>query len=180
MSRIRSSGNLATELKLVGIMRKHRISGWRRNFKLPGRPDFVFPHAKVVVFTDGDFWHGNPRKFRLPRSNINYWREKILSNRRRDRRIDRALRAKGWTVIRLWQSALSDEQAVVSRLVRHLYLVDQLSKAQRRPIGSDKGAGKNADPYRSSGRPSPRGHAAPPGRCASTAAPLRTVAEGWR
>ena len=111
---------------------------------MPGRPDFVFPNAKVVVFTDGDFWHGNPRKFRLPRSNIKYWREKILSNRRRDRRIDRALRAKGWTVIRLWQSALSDERKVVSRLTRHLYLVDQLSKTQRRAFCSEERAGKHA------------------------------------
>src|SRR6516225_4042686 len=25
---------------------------------LPGRPDIVFSRARVVVFCDGDFWHG--------------------------------------------------------------------------------------------------------------------------
>jgi DNA mismatch endonuclease (patch repair protein) len=132
MSRIRSFGNTATELKLIRIMRKYRISGWRRNFKLFGHPDFVFPRKRLVVFTDGDFWHGNPRKFRLPGSNIKYWREKILSNMRRDRRVNRILRANGWSVLRFWQSTLSNERNVVSRLRRHLYPSAKFLQTQRR------------------------------------------------
>jgi len=134
MSRIRSSGNTLTELRLIKIMRKYRISGWRRHVKLKGNPDFVFPRERLVVFTDGDFWHGNPRKFRLPRSNIGYWRKKILSNRRRDRQVDHALRADGWRVIRFWQSALHDERAVVSRLRRHLFPGERPRGAERRAL----------------------------------------------
>lgn len=120
MSRIRSRGNAATELRFIEILKKHRITGWRRGVKLPGHPDFVFPVEKVVVFIDGDFWHGNPQKFRLPKSNLSYWEEKIRGNQRRDRRISRLLRANGWKVYRFWQSSLKDEDAVVMRLRRGL------------------------------------------------------------
>lgn len=120
MSRIRSRGNSATELRFIEILRKHNITGWRRSVDLPGNPDFVFPEKKLVVFIDGDFWHGNPRNFRLPKSNLSYWEEKIHGNRRRDRRINRLLRSKGWKVYRFWQSSLKNEVSVVARLQQGL------------------------------------------------------------
>ena len=116
MGRIRSRGNQATELEFIRLLRKHRISGWRRGSSLPGKPDFVFSAWRLVVFIDGDFWHGNPRKFRLPKSNESYWTEKILGNRRRDRRVNRLLRAEGWHVVRFWQSSLVNEERIVRRL----------------------------------------------------------------
>src|SRR5262245_10843959 len=69
---------------------------------LPGRPDIVFPSAKVAVFCDGDFWHGRnwqARRRRLAHgSNADYWIPKILANRARDRRVSRQLSDLGWTV----------------------------------------------------------------------------------
>ena len=53
MSRIRSRGNRATELRLIALMREHGITGWRRNVPLFGKPDFVFRAAKLAVFVDG-------------------------------------------------------------------------------------------------------------------------------
>jgi len=97
-------------------MRRYKIKGWRRGSKLPGKPDFVFPRSLVAVFVDGDFWHGNPRKKRLPKSNTSYWQEKIRGNRARDRKINRALEALGWQVVRIWESSLRDEEAVAARL----------------------------------------------------------------
>jgi DNA mismatch endonuclease (patch repair protein) len=120
MSRIRSCGNAATEIRFIEIARKHKIRGWRRGSKLPGRPDFIFPNERVAVFIDGNFWHGDPRNFRLPKSNIDYWREKILSNKRRDRRVNRELKFQGWKVIRFWQSSLKKEDVVVARLRKAL------------------------------------------------------------
>ena len=38
-----------------------RERGWaceRHVADLPGKPDFVFVEARLVVFVDGDFWHG--------------------------------------------------------------------------------------------------------------------------
>lgn len=49
MSHIRSKGNKSTELKLIALFRANRISGWRRNSKIFGNPDFVFPKYKLCV-----------------------------------------------------------------------------------------------------------------------------------
>ena len=116
MSRIRSNGNYSTEVRFIQIMRRYKIAGWRRRTKLPGRPDFVFTKRKVVVFIDGDFWHGHPKKFRIPKSNSDYWQEKILGNQRRDREVTRDLKRLGWRVLRVWESSLGDEEAVVAKL----------------------------------------------------------------
>ena len=61
MSRIRSHGNASTELRLIAVFKELGISGWRRNYPLFGKPDFVFQSEKVAVFVDGVFWHGHPR-----------------------------------------------------------------------------------------------------------------------
>ena len=120
MSRIRSRGNTATELRFIKILKKYKITGWRRGVNLLGRPDFDFPAKRVAIFIDGDFWHGNPRKFRLPKTHLAYWGKKIRGNQLRDRRISRLLRERGWKVYRFWQSVLSREAAVVARLRRGL------------------------------------------------------------
>ena len=57
MSRIRSRGNRDTELRMIQLFREHQITGWRRNTRVFGRPDFVFPRPKIAVFVDGCFWH---------------------------------------------------------------------------------------------------------------------------
>lgn len=69
---------------------------------LSGQPDLVFVSAKVIVFVDGDYWHG--WRFPLWRHKLApYWREKIENNRRRDQRNFRSLRRRGWLVLRLWE-----------------------------------------------------------------------------
>jgi DNA mismatch endonuclease, patch repair protein len=85
-------------------------------FEASGRPDFVFNRRKVVVFVDGDFWHGNPKKFRIPKSNCEYWEKKIAGNRKRDVEVSRELKRLGWRVIRVWESSLADEEAVIAKL----------------------------------------------------------------
>lgn len=76
---------------------------FRRHVRsLPGSPDIVFHGSKVAIFIDGDFWHG----WRLPAWEHNlssFWRDKLRTNRARDRRNFRKLRSHGWKVIRLWQ-----------------------------------------------------------------------------
>lgn len=120
MSRIRGSGNKGTELRLIQIFRANGITGWRRGSKLPGRPDFVFPQLKTAVFVDGCFWHGCPKHGTRPKTNAKFWREKIARNRARDRRVNRLLRAKGWTVLRIWEHELKrrNEPRLIQRLLR--------------------------------------------------------------
>lgn len=121
MSAIRGRGNKSTELALITIMRRHRITGWRRNALLFGRPDFVFPRARVAVFVDGCFWHGCPKHSNLPVNNRLFWSDKLRKNKLRDRWVNRTLRAKGWRVLRVWEHDLGKERSgVVVRLLRRL------------------------------------------------------------
>lgn len=154
MSRIRSTGNAATELRLATLLRAEKITGWRRHLSLtlppspprstrpaktaqpltpPAkaaakaaakaktgtaatarrprvRPDFVFRAQRVAVFVDGCFWHGCPRHGTRPRQNRKFWDEKIARNRARDRHVTRRLRQLGWTVLRLWECALTRQR----------------------------------------------------------------------
>ena len=76
---------------------------WASHVKeLPGRPDFVFHDARLVVFVDGDFWHG--WLFPKWRDKLSEkWEAKIEETRRRDARNRRRLRRMGWKVIRIWE-----------------------------------------------------------------------------
>jgi DNA mismatch endonuclease (patch repair protein) len=106
MSLIRSRGNRATELRLIALMREYGITGWRRNAPVFGRPDFVFHSERVAVFVDGCFWHGCPRHATKPATRAAWWKAKLARNAQRDRSVTRALRASGWTVLRIWECAL--------------------------------------------------------------------------
>ena len=118
MSAIRSRGNKSTEVRLIKIMKWHKIIGWRRDWPLPGKPDFVFPKNRLAVFVDGCFWHGCPRCYTEPKQNTEFWREKIRRNTLRDRRIRSLLRTKGWHVLRLWEHSLANDNVVASRIKR--------------------------------------------------------------
>jgi DNA mismatch endonuclease (patch repair protein) len=120
MRAVRSRGNKATELVLASLLRRHRIRGWRRGFRLVGQPDFVFPKQRVALFVDGCFWHGCPRHCRMPKGNRPYWRPKIAANRARDRRVNRTLRAAGWRVVRLWEHELRQPDRSLARIRRAL------------------------------------------------------------
>lgn len=102
-------GNKTTELKLIGIFKEYHITGWRRNFKLFGKPDFVFPRQRVVIFTDGCFWHGHDCRNTKPAGNREFWQEKIAANRARDSLVVETLTAKNWYVVRLWECELKKE-----------------------------------------------------------------------
>lgn len=81
---------------------------FRINTKLPGKPDIVLPKYKTVIFIDGCFWHGHEgcKYFRLPKSNVEFWKEKILTNQARDYRWNIELELLGWRVVRIWECEL--------------------------------------------------------------------------
>lgn len=133
MARIRSRGNRDTELALAKLLRAHGITGWRRHREIRSpkseirrfrvRPDFVFPGRKLALFVDGCFWHGCPRHGTWPASRAAWWRRKILGNRQRDARVNRALRRAGWRVVRIWEHELkggvrSDQRGIPSAVRR--------------------------------------------------------------
>ena len=80
MRQVKSSRNKSTELKLISIFKELSIKGWRRGYKLKGKPDFVFLKEKTAVFVDGCFWHGHTCKRSIPQTNTDYWISKIRKN----------------------------------------------------------------------------------------------------
>lgn len=113
MSRIRARGNRDTELRLMQLFREGAIRGWRRNKAIFGKPDFVFPSARVAVFVDGCFWHRHPGcKFcYTPKTCAEFWLPKFQRNVVRDRLVTRTLRKAGWKVVRIWECELGAKKS---------------------------------------------------------------------
>lgn len=82
---------------------------WKRGLRyrvcalLPGRPDIVFPRARIAVFVDGCFWHGCPKHGVMPKNNAGFWAKKITRTKERDRQNESQLRMAGWQVLRFWE-----------------------------------------------------------------------------
>ena len=124
MSRIRASGNRDTELRMITLLRAANIRSWRRNTRVFGKPDFVFPEQRVALFVDGCFWHRHEGcKFcYTPKSRSEFWLPKFERNVVRDRLVTRTLRNAGWRVLRIWECQLSPKKArrTIGRIDRAL------------------------------------------------------------
>lgn len=86
--------------------------------ELPGKPDIVIPSKRLVVFVDGDYWHGGQWRRRnlasledqFPAtSSKSYWLKKIRRNMHRDCSATFALLSDGWTVLRFWESEIKKD-----------------------------------------------------------------------
>ena len=108
------------------IVRKYLFSRGLRyrvnNKRLPGSPDIVLRKYKTVVFVDGCFWHGHEgcKYFRLPKSNVDFWRHKIAMNIARDYANNVDLKLAGWRVIRIWECEIKPK-AKREEVLQHLY-----------------------------------------------------------
>ena len=101
MRAVKFRGNKSTELALINLFKKQYIVGWRRNANVFGNPDFYFPKIKLAIFADGCFWHGCKCKTKKPKTNVEYWRNKIKNNKARDRLVNKELKARGYLVVRI-------------------------------------------------------------------------------
>ncbi len=94
--------NTSPELALRRALFDAGVRGWRCHYrKAAGTPDLAWPALQLAVFVDGAFWHGHPSRHQPGRSG-KYWDDKIANNVSRDRRVDEALMAHGWRVVRVW------------------------------------------------------------------------------
>lgn len=121
--------NRSADTKCERILRS---TLWRKGLRfrknvqnLPGRPDVVFPSDRVVVFCDGDFWHGRDWSSRLRKlkrgANSSYWIAKIKNNIERDRLHTKELRKMGWRVIRIWETdILADAEEAATAVFKEL------------------------------------------------------------
>ncbi len=117
MRQVKSSRNKSTELKLIAFFKNQSIKGWRRNYKLFGKPDFVLLKTKISIFVDGCFWHGHNCRNTKPKDNKEYWDNKISKNILRDNQVTQYLIKKDWIVIRLWECELRNEEILKEKLI---------------------------------------------------------------
>ena len=122
MSRIKSI-NTTPEI----ILRKKLWSlGYRYRLNctdLPGKPDIVCRKKKLVIFVDGEFWHGHnwEDKKQKIKANRDYWIPKIENNIARDKKNNEAYENIGWTVLRFWEHQIKKElNGCVSKILEIL------------------------------------------------------------
>ena len=133
MSPIRGHGNKDTELALITLFRRHRVTGWRRHQPVFGKPDFVFRRARLAVDEDGCFWHACPKHSKIPANNRAFWAKKMAANRARDRRVNRTLRQAGWRVLRIWEHDLARRGVVCIRWNRAALLPSPANRRSATP-----------------------------------------------
>jgi DNA mismatch endonuclease Vsr len=108
MSAVRSTKNKTTESALRMALVRAGVKGWILHHKIPGNPDFYFPHEMVAVFVDGCFWHGCKKCGHIPNRNRAYWTAKLDRNQKRDKQINRHLKRHGVVVLRFWEHELKN------------------------------------------------------------------------
>lgn len=95
--------NSKPELRLRKALWKHNIRFRLYRKDLPGRPDLVIEKYRLVIFVDGDFWHGYQWQQRKPKTNQKFWIPKIERNMQRDKYVNNSLQAMGYVVMRFWE-----------------------------------------------------------------------------
>lgn len=120
MKKIKSD-KTTPEILLQKTLRREKIKFKKNYSKLHGNPDIVLIDEKIVIFVDGEFWHGYrwEEKKRKIKANRAYWIPKIERNIKRDKQNNRKLKKEGWKVIRFWQQQLkNDLQKCVNKIKR--------------------------------------------------------------
>ena len=95
---------------------------WRMGFRyrlnhkrLPGHPDLVLKKYRTCIFVNGCFWHGhnvditifeNTDCCKIPKTNREFWIEKIRRNKERDIEEQKRLAEMGWHCITIWECEL--------------------------------------------------------------------------
>jgi DNA mismatch endonuclease, patch repair protein len=115
MSRVKNR-DTSPEVSLRRALWAAGIRGWRLHpRRIPGRPDIAWPGRRLAVFVDGAFWHGHPDYY-WGQSGP-FWDEKIGRNRARDIKVNAALEADDWMVLRIWDFEVErDIQTCVERV----------------------------------------------------------------
>lgn len=112
----------AIEQRIALILKDRGFTYRVQDKTLPGRPDFVLPAEKAIIFVHGCFWHRHHcYLFKMPATRTEFWSGKINSNVERDRRYVEQLREGGWKVLIVWECALRgklqlEDSALIERL----------------------------------------------------------------
>lgn len=118
MSRVKAK-NTKPEMIMFGILQENGFR-FEKHVDLVGKPDICFTQAKVLIFINGEFWHG--KNFDLEKDSYSeFWLNKIRTNILRDNRNQRILRSRGWHVMNIWGRYITrNPDKAFARIVRLL------------------------------------------------------------
>lgn len=125
---------------------------WKRGFRyrlnhkrLPGHPDLVLRKFRTCIFINGCFWHGHKLTestvqgsgfmvqssecCKIPKTNREFWVNKIRRNKERDKEEQHQLAAMGWHCITIWECELKPKKREetldsIAFTLNHIYLQD--------------------------------------------------------
>ena len=134
---------------------------WSRGFRyrlnhkrLPGHPDLVLRKYRTCIFVNGCFWHGHNLtesriqgsefKFqsseccKIPKTNREFWVNKITRNMERDKEEQKKLAAVGWHCITVWECELKptkreDTLDSLDYTLNHIWLQDHSVRSKMYP-----------------------------------------------
>jgi len=107
--RLIKSRDTRLEKALRSQLWKQGIRYRKNSQSLFGKPDISITSKKIVVFIDSCFWHGCGEHLRLPKSNIEYWANKVERNKNRDQAVNMHYRNNGWKVLRIWEHRIKQD-----------------------------------------------------------------------
>lgn len=129
MSRIRSK-DTKPEILVRKALFAHGLRFRLYSKDLPGKPDIVLKKYRIVIFVHGCFWHGHTgcRYFSIPKTNQEWWTEKIEQNKKRDYTNTELIKSRNWTIIQIWECELKPGKRTqtLSSLVNYI-LLNQLA-----------------------------------------------------
>lgn len=125
MSKIRSK-NTKPEITLRKALFAKGFRYRINDKSLPGKPDIVLPKYKTIIFVQGCFWHGheNCKIAHIPKSNTEFWENKIKRNKERDKRNKLELATLGWSVIEVWECEIIQRKEfpfLLEKVITKLY-----------------------------------------------------------
>lgn len=134
MSRIRGT-NTKPEMIVRKWLWSHGFR-YRLNHRLlPGKPDIVMRKYRTCIFVNGCFWHGHEgcRFYTVPKSNVDFWKNKVARNKERDHDVQLRLAEMGWHCITIWECELKGEKqsstlASLAFTLNEIFLNDRRTK----------------------------------------------------
>lgn len=128
MSKIKGK-NTRPELLLARALWHSGIRYRKHCLTLRGKPDFVNKSLKLVIFVDGEFWHGyawESKKDKI-RSNREFWIPKIERNMQRDAEVNAELEKQGFKIFRFWEKEVKNELGTcLKQVLDYIYFRDHV------------------------------------------------------
>lgn len=78
---------------------------YRLGYPIEGKPDLTLPSKKIAIFINGCFWHQHKhcKLASMPKSNTDFWRDKLIKNIERDIKVKSSLETDNWEVLYVWE-----------------------------------------------------------------------------